>query len=87
MHNFQWLINWFKKHCNGDWEHTYGIRIGTLDNPGWSIKISINETELESKNFTELEINRSEEDWVFCRKKDNPRSPVQALPTKRAYCT
>ncbi len=21
MNEFEWLISWFKKHCDGDWEH------------------------------------------------------------------
>lgn len=32
-----WLSNWHKLNCNGDWEHTYGIKIETLDNPGWLV--------------------------------------------------
>ncbi|HBU98859.1 MAG TPA: hypothetical protein DEF21_13285 [Thalassospira lucentensis] len=24
---------------NDDWEHTYGIAIGNIDNPGWSLKV------------------------------------------------
>ena len=36
-----WLQNWYDKQCDGDWEHTYGIQIGTMDNPGWSVKISL----------------------------------------------
>ena len=44
--NLIWLINWYTSHCDGDWEHIFGIKIGTLDNPGWHIQISIEETEL-----------------------------------------
>ncbi len=56
MDEMRWLINWFKQHCDGDWEYTYGIRIGTLDNPGWRISISIEETELEKKAFDILSL-------------------------------
>ena len=66
MDNFNWLINWFQKHCDGDWEHTYGISIGTLDNPGWRISISLEETELEEKIFERLKIERSEDNWIHC---------------------
>jgi hypothetical protein len=66
MKEFEWLISWFKKHCDGDWEHTYGIKIGTLDNPGWRISISLQETELENKPFQKLKIERSENDWIHC---------------------
>ena len=32
---FQRLQKWYKSQCNGDWEHSFGIKIETLDNPGW----------------------------------------------------
>jgi hypothetical protein len=32
-------MEWYTKQCNGDWEHSYGIRIDTIDNPGWSLTL------------------------------------------------
>jgi len=32
---FSRLETWFASMCNGDWEHTYGITLETVDNPGW----------------------------------------------------
>jgi Immunity protein 53 len=29
------LQSWYVAQCNGDWEHTCGISIETVDNPGW----------------------------------------------------
>ncbi|GHB54781.1 hypothetical protein GCM10010331_48120 [Streptomyces xanthochromogenes] len=29
------LQSWYSAQCNGDWEHEWGIKIDTLDNPGW----------------------------------------------------
>ncbi len=52
--DFLWLLKWYCKHCNGDWEHGTGIHIDTLDNPGWSIKINLEDTELEDKIFKKL---------------------------------
>jgi hypothetical protein len=37
--NLTWLMRWYLAECNGDWEHSYGVRVETLDNPGWSLKI------------------------------------------------
>ena len=48
--NLLWLMNWYAQQCDGDWEHENGIKIGTLDNPGWYIKIMLGGTELEA-NF------------------------------------
>src|SRR3954469_18783567 len=43
------LQRWYAQHCNGEWEHSYGISIQTLDNPGWRVKIDLHQTDLESK--------------------------------------
>jgi hypothetical protein len=61
-----WLLEWYYKQCNGDWEHANGIKIGTLDNPGWYLKISLDETEIENRSFHPVDINRSENDWIYC---------------------
>ena len=29
------LDRWFSNQCDGTWEHRYGVRIQTTDNPGW----------------------------------------------------
>jgi hypothetical protein len=34
----QRLTDWYSRQCNGEWEHGYGFHIGTLDNPGASLK-------------------------------------------------
>lgn len=64
--NFLWLFQWFRKQCDGDWEHGHGIHIGTLDNPGWYLSININETECDGKDFKEIIVERSNEDWFHC---------------------
>lgn len=58
-----WLQKWYYSNCNEDWEHQFGIHIDTLDNPGWRIKISLIETELESIAFERIEIERNDNDW------------------------
>lgn len=70
MDIIKWLENWFTKNCDGDWEHGYGIRINTLDNPGWSVSINLQGTELEDKNFKPVEIDRNDLDWIYCRVED-----------------
>ena len=49
------LQDWYLQHCDGDWEHDYGIQIDTLDNPGWSLKINLRGTDLEDIGFTAAE--------------------------------
>ncbi|MGL5263780.1 MAG: immunity 53 family protein [Candidatus Rhabdochlamydia sp.] len=66
--DFLWLQQWFQDHCNGNWEHSNRIQLRTLDNPGWTLKISLKDTKLENKNFQEInDIHRSEEDWIVCK--------------------
>jgi len=64
LDNLKWLSNWFNSHCDGDWEHMFGINIETIDNSGWSVTIIIRETELEDKIFKKIHIERSKKDWL-----------------------
>lgn len=41
------LVAWFVSHCDEDWEHDTGVRVATLDNPGWSVDVRLEDTELE----------------------------------------
>lgn len=70
MSLIKWLESWYLSQCDGDWEHSYGIKIATLDNPGWSISINLLGTELEQKPFNPLVLERSENDWLNCSLKD-----------------
>jgi len=67
----KWIESWYKQQCNGDWEHNYGIKVGTLDNPGWMVDIDLIDTNLESKEFEKIKIIRSDNDWVHCFVTDN----------------
>ncbi len=60
---FPWIEKWYANNCNGDWEHSYGITIETLDNPGWEIKIDLKNTSLENENIDYILTENSEEDW------------------------
>jgi hypothetical protein len=64
--NLVWLLKWYQSQCDGDWEHGNGIKIETVDNPGWHLRISLEGTELEEKQFQEIGIDRSEHDWIRC---------------------
>ena len=58
------IQDWYKIHCNGDWEHSYGYKIETLDNPGWAIKIDLIETALENLEFQrEYKNPTNNNDW------------------------
>ena len=67
MNDFLWLQEWYAGLCDGDWEHEYGIAIETLDNPGWSVIIHLNDTIYEDMPFEPVEENVSESDWLFLK--------------------
>ena len=62
------LTSWYSAQCNGDWEHSYGISIDTLDNPGWLVKVDLTETDLETRIFIPVLRGESEteHDWIHC---------------------
>jgi len=64
------IQNWYLSQCNGEWEHSYGVAIDTLDNPGWVVKIDLNKTPWEKAHFEELKFERAPDDWVRCLKED-----------------
>lgn len=47
-------MRWYLAQCNDDWEHSYGVKIDTLDNPGWTIDIELRETELQGRPFARV---------------------------------
>jgi hypothetical protein len=63
MINIDWLIEWFKAHCNDDWEHENQIQIYTTDNPGWTVIIDLKETSLEGIELEYQLMERSDDDW------------------------
>ncbi|MEY9859748.1 hypothetical protein ABH935_005381 [Catenulispora sp. GAS73] len=43
------------------------MKIETLDNPGWTVRIDLQETDLEEHECPRQEVNRSTDDWVWAR--------------------
>jgi len=58
-----WLQEWYYKNCDGDWEHEYGVKIYTIDNPGWVIKIDLTNTPYENMELEYKLYEKSENDW------------------------
>ena len=48
------LQAWYAGQCDGEWEHSSGIRIDSCDNPGWWVKIDLRGTRLQNREFTEI---------------------------------
>lgn len=64
------LQNSYATMCNGDWEHTYGVAITNIDNPGSSLKVELIDSYLYDVPFAEMKIERAEDDSVICKVAD-----------------
>ncbi|MGY4497381.1 hypothetical protein ACVWYH_001308 [Bradyrhizobium sp. GM24.11] len=77
------LARWYAAQCNGDWEHTYGVKLDTLDNPGWSFKVDLTDTYLLGRSFEKIEEKQNDDhtDFFHCEVKD--RQFVGYCPASR----
>jgi len=70
------LQTWYAAQCDGNWEHQEGIRIETLDNPGWRVTINLTGTALEGRPFTEVAVgvgadaHPASPRWMHCWSED-----------------
>jgi hypothetical protein len=64
----EWLQEWYRQACNGTWEHAHGIRIDTLDNPGWRVQIDLAGTTYARRSSYQLALENSPTDWLRCSK-------------------
>jgi Immunity protein 53 len=71
--SLQELQDWYRSQCDDEWEHSFGVKIDTLDNPGWAVTIDLRETHLQDKSFPPrsygaIADNLAEsEDWIDCK--------------------
>jgi hypothetical protein len=66
----QWLALWYIDQCDGEWEHGYGVRIETLDNPGWTVSITLPKTMSGEKDRVLVD-ERDAIEWIFCIIEEN----------------
>ena len=74
MGNLNRLENWFYVHCDNDWEHGNRIQIYNLDNPGWGLKVDLEDTLLEEVLFEPIGYGDSEDrngTWINCYKQES----------------
>lgn len=60
----QQLQSWYENQCDGDWEHSYGIEIETLDNPGWWLSVDLADTQWAELTQARNIDRRTDSDWV-----------------------
>jgi hypothetical protein len=67
LDNFSWLEDWYTAQCDGEWEHQSGVKIDTLDNPGWIVQINLNGTRYAGiQNATLIDERELEIEWIVC---------------------
>jgi hypothetical protein len=65
--SLDWLTRWYERQCDGDWEHSYGVSIETLDNPGWSLKIDLSGTSDDGRTMDRVASDLEHEtEWWTC---------------------
>jgi len=52
------------------WEHGSGIKIETIDNPGWHVEINLEGTSAEGKKLDKIFIEKKESDWLYLEIKE-----------------
>ena len=66
------LEAWYHEQCDGDREHGSGVRVETLDNPGWHLQVNLEGTALESIPFAEQKVDcEHESNWIICARQGN----------------
>jgi hypothetical protein len=65
--HLQWLQEWVRREFGEGPVPTANpwVQIQTLD-PGWSATISLTDTAMQDVHFEDIEIGRTESDWVHC---------------------
>ena len=58
------MKSWVSGQCDGDWEHGAGLRLETLDNPGWMLTVDLSATKLDSFTSARTMEQRSDHDWI-----------------------
>lgn len=76
------LCVWYRSQCDGDWEHSYGVKIENLDNPGWLVKVDLTGTDLVNEAFpARNHENLGAGEWIHCHK-DGPLFVGACGPTQ-----
>jgi Immunity protein 53 len=87
-----WLQDFYLSLCNGEWEHEFGFQIENLDNPGWFINFSLEDTPLDNVPFDSVVIERTEHDWIHCKVEDKafkgrggPKNLIELITVFRTW--
>ncbi|MBM0256348.1 Imm53 family immunity protein [Micromonospora sp. 4G55] len=65
MSDLTFLQSWFKRNCDEDWEHEYGIRVESTDNPGWSVEVDLVDTDVEGRLLSRQKLTPDAGRWAW----------------------
>ncbi|MBZ6377730.1 hypothetical protein B5C34_03425 [Pacificimonas flava] len=67
-----WLQSFYRSFCDGEWEHTNGCRIESLNNPGWVFEFDTFGTPLANTKFKTVTKNsiNDPDGWIDLRRQD-----------------
>jgi hypothetical protein len=63
IESLEWIQNWFKENCDGEWEKNEVIQITTIDNPGWEVEIDISNTSIANTTINWILNENGKQDW------------------------
>lgn len=66
MNELKWLEKWHLENANDD-GYAVGIKIETLDNPGWLVKIDLFDTKCSGIQMKRIFFDNSDDDWMDCK--------------------
>ncbi len=64
------LQRWYLAQCDSDWAHSFGVKIDTLDNPGWSLHVDLSGTPLAERFFQPVSRPDHPSEWLHCKRTD-----------------
>jgi hypothetical protein len=64
--NLEWLDDWYQSQCNGDWEHSQGVRLEPLDQSGWRLTIHLAGTSAANTSPQCLNLDTPCGEWINC---------------------
>lgn len=65
--NIEWLARFYAYHCDGAWEHEFGMSLDSLAIPGWGLAVDLRGTALEGTGVNRSEVrkvSRSDHDFI-----------------------
>jgi hypothetical protein len=74
------LMRWYYANCNEEWEHSCGVKIDTLDNPGWLVVINLEGTGIALESIPPTKVYRDKDDWCECGATHDPTMGGLGLP-------